>query len=213
VSAGRVSEVIICMRCRLRNRSPVASYSRSNSGINPIRRRISVGKMSSELISTNIEWLRQALSLVDQLDDERYGLSPQRLAPHRVGSHLRHVLDFYDCFLNGLASAHVDYDARERDETIENDRHAAMKKIGAIVERLQNISVGERDSVMFVRAEDTSDVFLRSTVSRELQALSTHTIHHFALIAFTLKVDGFPVDPAFGMSPSTLRFHAERAAA
>jgi hypothetical protein len=54
------------------------------------------------------------------------------------------------------------------------------------------------------------DPYLCSSVSRELQALSSHTIHHFALIAITLRVHGFDVDPEFGMSPSTLRFHADR---
>lgn len=169
--------------------------------------------MVSELISTNIEWLNQARSLVDQLDDERYALSPESLAPHRVGSHLRHVLDFYDCFLSGLSSSRVDYDARKRDESIESSRRAAVRKICVITQRLKEIPAGDGDAVIFVRAEKTADVYLRSTVGRELQSLSTHTIHHFALIALTLKVHGFPVDAAFGMSPSTLRFHAARAAA
>lgn len=169
--------------------------------------------MANELISTNIELLKQGLSLVRQLDEDLYGLSPQGLTPHRVGGHLRHILDFYDCFLSGLASSRVDYDARQRDESIENNRQAAIRKICAIVESLQNLAVAGGDSVIFVRAGNTKDVYLRSTVGRELQALSTHTIHHFALIAVALKVHGFPVDAAFGMSPSTLRFHAGRAAA
>jgi hypothetical protein len=169
--------------------------------------------MERELISTNIDWLKQALSLVHQVDDVHYRLAPQGLSPHRVGSHLRHVLDFYDCFLDGLVSSHVDYDARQRDENVESNRHAAVRKIRTIMQRLQELPTGAGDSVILVRAENTTDVFIRSTVGRELQALSTHTIHHFALIAITLRVHGFAVDPAFGMSPSTLRFHAERTAA
>jgi hypothetical protein len=47
-----------------------------------------------------------------------------------------------------------------------------------------------------------------SSVRRELQALSSHTIHHFALMAVTLRAHGLEVDPAFGMSPSTLRYQA-----
>ena len=48
--------------------------------------------------------------------------------------------------------------------------------------------------------------FLISSVGRELQVLSSHTIHHFALMAMTLRVLGVPVDPDFGMAPSTLRY-------
>jgi len=43
-----------------------------------------------------------------------------------------------------------------------------------------------------------------------LQALSSHTIHHFALIAVTLRLHGIQVDPNFGMSPSTLRYRTAR---
>jgi hypothetical protein len=50
------------------------------------------------------------------------------------------------------------------------------------------------------------DDLLDSSVGRELQVLSSHTIHHFALIAFTLRVLGIEVDRNFGMAPSTLRY-------
>jgi hypothetical protein len=63
---------------------------------------------------------------------------------------------------------------------------------------------------------DTSEVqdsFMRSSVSRELQVLSSHTIHHFALIAMTLRAHGVDLDPEFGMAPSTLRYLASKAAA
>ena len=53
---------------------------------------------------------------------------------------------------------------------------------------------------------------VKKSVSRELQVLSSHTIHHFALIAMTLRLHGIEMDPDFGMAPSTLRYLASRAA-
>ena len=50
------------------------------------------------------------------------------------------------------------------------------------------------------------DSFMESSVSRELQVLSSHTVHHFALIAVTLRAQGVQMDPDFGMAPSTLRY-------
>ena len=35
--------------------------------------------------------------------------------------------------------------------------------------------------------------------------LSSHTIHHFALIGITLRESGLAVDPDFGVANSTLR--------
>jgi hypothetical protein len=49
-----------------------------------------------------------------------------------------------------------------------------------------------------------------SSTGRELQTLSSHTIHHFALIAMTLRVLGHKVDRDFGMAPSTLRYMSSR---
>jgi hypothetical protein len=60
-----------------------------------------------------------------------------------------------------------------------------------------------------VRAEGGED-WLPSTISRELQALSSHTIHHFALIAVILRLHGIFLDPEFGVSPSTLRYQAAK---
>jgi len=165
----------------------------------------------SELIATNTALLQQALALVLPLDDATYSTSPADLAPHRVGSHLRHALEFYGCFLEGLETSCIDYDARKRDETIERDRHAAADKISSIIRRLDKTSSLAADEALTVRMEDGDpNVCLRSSVGRELQALSSHTIHHFALIAVTLRAHGVEVDPLFGMSPSTLHFQAAR---
>src|SRR5712691_1174868 len=90
---------------------------------------------SKELVQVNIGWLRQALALLDQMDDETFSTSPSGLAPHRVGSHLRHVVEFYQCFLDGLATSRIDYDARKRDESIERRRQSAMTSIRSIVSK------------------------------------------------------------------------------
>ena len=164
-----------------------------------------------ELVQVNIGWLRQVLSLVDQMDDETFRTTPPGLAPHRVGSHLRHVLEFYQCFLDGLASSRIDYDARKREESIERRRHAASASMRSIISRLEEVSSFDGDWELAVRMENADeDVYLISSVARELQALSSHTIHHFALIAITLRLHGFEVDPDFGMSPSTLRHQAAK---
>lgn len=163
----------------------------------------------NELLATNIRWLQQALSLLGRMDEATFSSSPKGLAPHRVGGHLRHVLEFYECFLQGLVAGRVDYDSRRRDETIERSRHSAAAKICMILRRLEGFSSLEEDRRLEVRMEG-ADVYLRSSVGRELQALSSHTIHHFALIATTLRVHGVEVDPDFGMSPSTLSYRAAK---
>ncbi len=170
----------------------------------------SVSERQRLLVEANVLWLRQAEEVLDQISDNTYVASPPVLAPHRVGGHMRHILEFYECFLDGLSSSHVDYDARKRDVTVETSRRAALTRIGAIIDALQSKPVLCSDSVIWVRMEDSvqlrvEESFMVSSIGRELQTLSSHTIHHFALIAMTLRLLGYEVDRDFGVAPSTLR--------
>ena len=163
------------------------------------------------LIEANVIWLRQAQELLEQISDSTYTASPQAIAPHRVGSHIRHILEFYECFLDGLESSHIDYDARKRDMAIETSRQTALAKIRSIVHTLETDRMLLADAIIWVRMEDAHalhapESFMISSMGRELQALSSHTIHHFALIAMALRVLGYEVDRDFGMAPSTLRY-------
>jgi hypothetical protein len=166
----------------------------------------------SFLIVANVHSLRQALDLLERLDDRHYVASPPHIAPHKVGGHVRHIVEFYECFFEGVESRQVDYDSRRRDITVEGSRIVAIARIRTIVERLENGPALRGDAVVRIRMEDApegcKDCFLTSSVARELQVLNSHTVHHFALIAMTLKSLGLPVDREFGVAPSTLRHAA-----
>lgn len=160
---------------------------------------------TQSLIQTNLRWLRQALALLDRVSDHAYATPPAGFEPHRAGGHLRHVLEFYQCFLEGAATLHIDYDARRRDRRIEVSRAAAAAAIATVIGQLETFCDVRIDSTVWVREED-GDHLLKSTVNRELQMLSSHTIHHFALLALTLRLHGVQMDADFGMAPSTLRY-------
>lgn len=164
------------------------------------------------LLTTNLHLLAQASSLIARINDKAYREPPHANLPHRVGAHMRHIIEFYECFLDGLDSSHVDYDARKRDESVETNRRAALKKIRSIVQQLEKAS-HRGDSIIWVRMEDASDnlgdPFLTSSLGRELQVLASHTVHHFALIALILQAHGVNVAADFGVAPSTVSYHAQ----
>lgn len=164
---------------------------------------------NAALVELNVSWIDSAIRLLERLDERTFA-TPARRTGCRVSSQLRHVIEFYECFLDGLESTHLDYDARKRDTSLEASRAAAVERLRTITARLQASSARTFDGVLFVRIEDADayrlcDPFLMSTVGRELLALSSHTVHHFALIAMTLRAQGIPVDADFGVAPSTLR--------
>jgi hypothetical protein len=169
------------------------------------------------LIETNVRWLRQAVRLLKRIDDAAFATSPAGMEPHRAGAHLRHIIEFYQAFLEGIASFHIDYDARRRDPEIERSREAAAVAIAAIIRKLRSYPALRFSAIVWVRMEDAPaapihEPFMESSIDRELQVLSSHTIHHFALLAMTLRMHGIETPAQFGVAPSTLRYLAMRAA-
>lgn len=179
----------------------------------PTDRKTKAEDRNAVLVGQNLTWLRQAADLLERVDDVTYSSAPPALPQHKAGSHLRHILEFFECFLDGVESLHVDYDARRRDQQVERSRAAALARIHNIMLRLQSTPALHSDGVLFVRAEDAdslglADPFTISSVSRELVVLSSHTIHHFALLAVTLQMHGFQVHGDFGVAPSTLTYRS-----
>ena len=158
----------------------------------------------SALVRTNVAWLGQAANLLASLDDATY---------RGVGGQVRHVIEFYECFLDGLRQSHIDYDSRRRDPLLEQDRGVAAERVRGLMERLGSAPELSSDRTVYVRMEDSRvqqvpEPLLLSSVGRELQVLSSHSVHHFALIAMMLKTAGQAVDPDFGVAPSTLRYRS-----
>ena len=159
----------------------------------------------SELIDSNVELLEQGFRAIDDLDDDLFARTVPGLPSLRVGAHLRHVLEFYECFLEGLPLGAINYEQRRRDARVETSRMAALTKTLSIVRRLQDV-VRHQDAVTVVPEDAPNGEPIGSTVARELQVLSGHTTHHFALIAVTLQLFGIPVPASFGVARSTLRY-------
>ena len=141
--------------------------------------------------------LRQGLALLDRLEDSQFSRSTPLNPGGSVGRHLRHCLDFYRCFLDGVESGTVDYTHREREEAVEKRPRVARHRMLAVVSRLELLRVGGHRTLL-VRDEASHEPgkapgWSRSSVNRELQFLLGHTRHHFALMAILVR--SFGVDP------------------
>lgn len=163
------------------------------------------------LVDANLKLLDDAARVVSSLDDRTY--TEPTLGGQRVGAQFRHVIEFYESFLDGLAGPSINYDARKRDVSIEQSRSAALARIESLARRLSVLAWDDGEMPMRVLAEAAPEYSMRSTVCRELQALHSHTIHHFAVIAMALHAWGTPVARDFGVAPSTLAARAATKAA
>ncbi len=148
--------------------------------------------------------------LVDKIRDEVY--RDRGKAAGSIGSHIRHNLDFVDCFLRGLADSRIDYSARLRDEKTENDKAYAAGRVLEAAHLLVAAIATCSEEDLLVRSELDGSLWHRSSLERELEFLLSHTVHHYALVAEKLRVRGIAVPKDFGVAPSTLEFWKSKAA-
>jgi len=145
--------------------------------------------------------LEQLAGVIAHLDDAHYRLERAREVSGSVGGHVRHCLDHVAALIAGLESGFVDYDIRVRGTAIESRREAALAEIARLIAGLEGVGTCSPDTPVWVDV-GTAD-FAPSTLARELAFVSSHTIHHFALVALLLHDIGVRVPPRFGYAPST----------
>lgn len=167
--------------------------------------------MQSQAYENNLRLLEQGLVLLESLDRDAYSMKSPMGAS--VGSHIRHIVDFYQCFLRDVPSLQFDYDCRARDADVEQDVDVAVSRLRAIRESF-GAATFDPDATCLCKTEASQPPeFAPSTIRRELQHLHAHTVHHFALISYILTGYGIPVPNGFGVAPSTLAYLQEESLA
>lgn len=154
-----------------------------------------------------IACLSQGVDLLNGLTDEQYVTTLPPVFVSGLGAHVRHILDHVDCLLAGMDNGDVDYDGRRREARAERDRGYAIEQLRHRMQRLTSLSESDGDVPLKVNMDTGCGTthWAHSTLTRELQFVISHTIHHYALMAAILGHAGLPVPTDFGISPSTLR--------
>lgn len=159
---------------------------------------------SSIVILDSLHFLEQGALVLQKMDDTIYGCHEPPFEQGGIGRHIRHVLDHFALFCDGVVEGVIDYDDRERDRMVEKSRLRALEqfevlrgKLGAWMDTQPNL-----EYVLSVRHNGT---WCQSSVGRELQHLINHTVHHYAFVALILRLQGVVVEDDFGVAPSTLQ--------
>lgn len=179
----------------------------------------------STLIGENAGLIMQGGEVVESIPPEVYANNVHPQFKSGAGKHFRHILDFYDRLLSGWRGT-IDYDCRTREARIEQDAAFAAETDRQIVSRLHDVETAAarshapgnsaRGSIggtpVTVRSEirdaNNNGLLVQSSLERELANLASHTVHHYALIALVLRLQGHETPKGFGIAPSTLRYMA-----
>jgi hypothetical protein len=85
--------------------------------------------VDSQAPRLEVALLRQAVTLLEGLPDSLYTCTTSFTLEGTVGRHLRHCVDFFERFLDGLPTGRIDYASRRRDPAVETSRTVALKRV------------------------------------------------------------------------------------
>ena len=161
--------------------------------------------MSIESVSIIFSQLK---SLLDQIKSEDYNKSQEILSGGTIGQHIRHILEFYSCMLEGVKLGEICYDNRERNPLLENDKNAAMQVMDELLSQLSLISNTDVSIQLKAKyADNDSLTNINSSISRELAYNIDHSVHHMAIIKAGIlsRIDYINIPSDFGVAFSTVR--------
>lgn len=168
------------------------------------------------LIASTVGIFQQGEALLAGLSDELYARRLQVAMDASIGSHYRHCLDHFQNLLRCAQTGEVDYDCRERDPRLENERLTALAATQRLSAALSGLPVEMWQRPVQVRSNvaygDLGPTVTQSTFGREAVYVVAHAIHHFAMITIICRSVGLKLPPHFGVAPSTLQ-HQQRATA
>ena len=166
--------------------------------------------MITSSIRDNVAAIDQGIDLLGEIGADRYTQRVPVCFNSAAGGHMRHVIEHYLSFLQGLETGAVDYESRPRDPLMESDPGFAAGQLTAVKQRLGEFAAENADLPLRVRVESAPEgepaPWSESTALRELEFLLSHTVHHYALIAVVCRLAGHAPVPEFGIAPSTLRY-------
>jgi hypothetical protein len=150
------------------------------------------------------EVLGQLLDLASRLAPGDYARPLPVLSGHSVGTHVRHVLEFYDLLLHH-GDGPLSYDRRPHDRQLEACPARAARKLETILAGLAALPP-DGPLVLETRLSPGGDaVRVPSTYTRELLYNLEHAIHHMAIIRIALGTlcPAFSLPDGFGVAYAT----------
>jgi hypothetical protein len=156
------------------------------------------------IIQSTLKTLQKSKTLLANLTDEQ--LCDSTVSPYysSIGSHIRHILDFYDCVLNIDSDSRIDLTARSRNKDVESYCQNAEEYLDLIIEKLQKIDYKVDKIVNVIDDLGLGKIEIQYTLGALFAQANSHTIHHYAIINYIFDRLGLIIkDEDFGYNPTT----------
>lgn len=156
------------------------------------------------IIQSTLKTLQKSKNLLDALQDDT--LCDASLAPYfsSIGTHIRHILDFYDCIFNLDTNNIINLTARSRSSEVESNCDCALNYLNTIIEKLNTSDFDMNEIVNVIDDLGLGKTEIKYTLGAVFAQANSHTIHHYAIINYILE--GLNIsfyDSDFGYNPTT----------
>lgn len=148
--------------------------------------------------------LQDLVHLLMNIDDKHYTVPMERAFESSIGKHTRHIIEFYQLFIEAYNNGDLNYDLRIRNPKLETQKFMALKELEAIMNNLINIT--ENKDLILKSHINGIDYKFPTSVHRELLYLVEHTTHHLALMRIGISnlKENIILPESLGMAYSTL---------
>uniref|UniRef100_UPI0040473028 hypothetical protein n=1 Tax=Mariniflexile sp. TaxID=1979402 RepID=UPI0040473028 len=156
------------------------------------------------IIQSSIHTLSKSKSLLGSLSDEI--ISDHSVSPYysSIGSHIRHILDFYDCIFGTSLDNGIDLTARSRNKKVESECSSAKQYLDSIIDKLMKFECDMNDPVVVFDDLGLGKVEMTYTYGALFAQANSHTIHHYAIMNYILDALNISMeDSDFGYNPTT----------
>jgi len=156
------------------------------------------------IIKSNLKTLTKAKFLLANLEDNIFcdiSISPYYSS---IGTHLRHILDFYDCIFKLNPENKIDLTSRTRNKEVESKCYLAKGYLNSIIDKLNTSNFNMNETVYVLDDLGLGMVEVPYTVGALFSQANSHTIHHYAIINYILEGLNISInDSNFGFNPTT----------
>lgn len=124
-----------------------------------------------------------------------------------IGEHLRHCVEHFSLLLDGLPKGIIDYDARQRNVDLETCSAlyiVTIRNIAMQLKCLDELAMTRPIHVRMIFAPNSGPVDVASTLGRELGFLSSHAIHHLAIVKMLAQSLGASLPEEYGVGHATM---------
>ena len=156
------------------------------------------------IIQSTLRTLKKSQLLLNNLTDHE--LSNTTVPPYysSIGSHIRHILDFYDCILKIDSEKKIDLTARSRNTDVETNCKIADQYLNSIINKLNVFNYKVDDIVTVTDDLGLGKIEIKYTIGALFAQANSHTIHHYAIINYIFDRLGIVLnDEDFGYNPTT----------